>query len=1082
MFVLSIETLSQQNFENKTVERVDIRFEGNDRNLSASEQFRLIASQEIGDTYSAVRIRNALEKLHLTKRVVSARVEATPFGVDKVSLLFVIKRKALAKKISIYVAESIGDPVTEQELLLRLNLLNPGTAISARDLDENANLILTYLRERGFYDAEVTHDQKPLGNEVEVEVVFSVRPGRQATVGKFEIDIDKFDESKLSEKLKLKSGTVFSRAKMSDDIERIRKALREEGFLAPRLEEPRIVYDGDANTIDVELNGTVGAKVNVVVDTEKEKIGDKRQERLLPIKREGTIDFGAIVEGERRLENHYQERGYFFARVTPFCSVDPPFRPGEASETENDTEILCEALSGAELKDREVDVRYEVDLNRRLKLVSIRLEGTDKLTVPEIQGVLSSQEANALGFIPFFGYGRGYTSLDLLRKDRDTILSLLRELGYRRARVGFKQGVSPEGESLIITFVVREGIPTLIEDVEINGNTSFDDATLLTELPTLVGKKYSRVKARNGARKLAQFYAKRGYFDARVTYSTTEYPTPGDATEEKVKISYKIENEGQKVFVNRILINGNYETKTDSILKAIDVKKDSVLRLADIFSSEQNLYSTDAFNRVEIVPEPAGETPDGKNKQTDVIINLEEKKSRLMTYGGGYSTDVGWSGFFDIRHFNLFGSLQQGGAQIRWSQRQQLVQVDFLNPRFLRDGKDKEGRQRYAPLTFTAQYQRDSTVTRFFRSSFDRGTFGIVQRIDENGNPVDEFGNAAGDPTINRFTLSLETNRTISRKDRSIVFVKYRFEDVRLFDFESLLIKDLLRPDRRIRISGFGATFVRDTRKNCNIKYSLLEIISKGEPGDPCRYSPGDPTHGDYLTAEYNVSVPVLGANVGFHKFQASYNRYHTFRKLKNTTIAGRAVVGLATVFAEGNRFPPAQFPGLNGALPISERFFAGGSTTLRGFEFEGAGPRIAVVPDGEFRNQQGEIVDLDPFTIPFGGNALAITNIEARIPITKSIRMVPFYDGGNVFNRVGEIFNPRAAAPGDVFSNNLRSVWSHTVGLGFRIKTPIGGEFAVDYGYLLNPPKFIIPQPTPPNAIYRLHQGQLHFRFSQAF
>jgi hypothetical protein len=72
-----------------------------------------------------------------------------------------------------------------------------------------------------------------------------------------------------------------------------------------------------------------------------------------------------------------------------------------------------------------------------------------------------------------------------------------------------------------------------------------------------------------------------------------------------------------------------------------------------------------------------------------------------------------------------------------------------------------------------------------------------------NGVPIDDFGQPAGDPTINRASLFVETNRTISQKNRSILFLRYRFEDVRLFKFESLLVKELLRPDARNRISGF---------------------------------------------------------------------------------------------------------------------------------------------------------------------------------------------------------------------------------------------------------------------------------------
>ena len=124
----------------------------------------------------------------------------------------------------------------------------------------------------------------------------------------------------------------------------------------------------------------------------------------------------------------------------------------------------------------------------------------------------------------------------------------------------------------------------------------------------------------------------------------------------------------------------------------------------------------------------------------------------------------------------------------------------------------------------------------------------------------------------------------------------------------------------------------------------------------------------------------------------------------------------------------------------------------------------------------------LDPFTIPFGGNALAVVNLEARIPITETIRAVPFYDGGNVFRRVGDIFNPPDVPDDNVFQKNLRALWSHTVGLGLRLRLPIGGEVGVDYGYLLNPPRFVIPQVNAPSAIYQLPQSQIHFRFSQAF
>jgi len=696
------------------------------------------------------------------------------------------------------------------------------------------------------------------------------------------------------------------------------------------------------------------------------------------------------------------------------------------------------------------------------------------LTIEDIRTVLVSQEANILGIVPVLGYGHGYTNTAIMEQDANTIKSLMSELGYRDAQVYVNQGVSLDGDDFILTFVVEEGVPTVVNDVTITGNSVIKTDELLEQLPPIVGKNYSRAKERNAIHALREYYSDLGYFEARITSKMTE--TAANADKKDAKIEFTIENEGKRVVIRRILVNGNETTDTEAILKALTLRPGELLRSADIYTSEQNLYGTDEFLHVDIKPQPAGDALDG-SRLADIIVSVEEQAPRLMTYGGGASTDYGLDGFFDIRHVNLFGNLWQGGARVRVSQRQQLAQLDFVDPRFMRDGA-----KRFAPLTISMLYQRDSTVTRFFRSAFDEGTFGIVQRVDEEGNPIDEFGNPAGDPTINRAAVAAETSRNISRKARSLVFFRYRFEDVRLFNIESLLIKELLRPDQRVRISGFGATFVRDTRRKCSAKYSLLDLIAKGEPDEPCRYDAGDPTNGMYITADYNASFRAIGANIGFQKFQASTNYYYTFPSLKETTIAARGIIGLGHVFSGGDRFNNAEYPSLNGLLPISERFYGGGSTTLRGFDFEEAGPRVVVVPTGTFIDEDGNQVFLDPFTVPFGGNGLAVFNLEARVPMSKSIRAVPFYDGGNVFRRAGDIFKKPSFDPNDVQTINQRAVWTHTIGFGLRIKTPIGGEFAIDYGHLLNPPEFVIPQGGGGTAIYRLRQDHVHFRFSQAF
>ena len=70
--------------------------------------------------------------------------------------------------------------------------------------------------------------------------------------------------------------------------------------------------------------------------------------------------------------------------------------------------------------------------------------------------------------------------------------------------------------------------------------------------------------------------------------------------------------------------------------------------------------------------------------------------------------------------------------------------------------------------------------------------------------------------------------------------------------------------------------------------------------------------------------------------------------------------------------------------LPASERFFAGGDTTVRGFALDQLGTPATIDKDG----------------FPIGGNAMVILNAELRIPVRGGLGVVSFVDAGNVFAR----------------------------------------------------------------------------------
>jgi hypothetical protein len=123
---------------------------------------------------------------------------------------------------------------------------------------------------------------------------------------------------------------------------------------------------------------------------------------------------------------------------------------------------------------------------------------------------------------------------------------------------------------------------------------------------------------------------------------------------------------------------------------------------------------------------------------------------------------------------------------------------------------------------------------------------GIVQRFDENGNPINIFGVRVNEPTINRFTAAMKCNECgIASRTRSC-FRRLR----RCSSLQSGESGCEIYPDTRPRRSAVvGASLVRDTRERC--ERGLLpnrrdpEEAAGRSRRDPFRLT-GDATRGSF--------------------------------------------------------------------------------------------------------------------------------------------------------------------------------------------------------------------------------------------
>ena len=148
--------------------------------------------------------------------------------------------------------------------------------------------------------------------------------------------------------------------------------------------------------------------------------------------------------------------------------------------------------------------------------------------------------------------------------------------------------------------------------------------------------------------------------------------------------------------------------------------------------------------------------------------------------------------------------------------------------------------------------------------------------------------------------IGVQFQKPLDAKHTKNIILRYGFQYTSL---SNLLIPDLVPPqDQQYRLSNLGAAYTRDTRDN-----------------------PLDAHHGIYQSFDITFNTSVLGSSADFARFVGQVSYYKNIGH--NIIWANNVRLGLEQPF--------------NGSfVPLSEQFFTGGGSTLRGFPLNGAGPQ----------------------------------------------------------------------------------------------------------------------------------------------
>ncbi len=251
------------------------------------------------------------------------------------------------------------------------------------------------------------------------------------------------------------------------------------------------------------------------------------------------------------------------------------------------------------------------------------------------------------------------------------------------------------------------------------------------------------------------------------------------------------------------------------------------------------------------------------------------------------------------------------------------------------------------------------------------------------------------------------------------------------------------------------------TLSNLKINHLLVPLLSQPERLglgefsfiEDKRDNPADAHSGTYSTADLSYAPGFLGSQTSFARGLFRNSTYHTFHH--------------DLVFARSTQFGVITRLGGGSAIPLAERLYSGGSTSLRSFPDFQAGPR-------------------DPQTgFVLGGNASIVNNLELRFPLYgDNLRGVLFEDAGNVYSTLGDVsFRFRQRNLQD-FNYMVQSA-----GFGLRYQTPIG-PIRLDFSFSPDAPRFFglkgtlqdLINNTAVSTVQKINAFQFHISLGQAF
>lgn len=634
-----------------------------------------------------------------------------------------------------------------------------------------------------------------------------------------------------------------------------------------------------------------------------------------------------------------------------------------------------------------------------------------------------------------------------LREDLSTIKDLCVKKGYSQAEITHKTGIDPATNKVVLTVKIETAKRIRIKKIDIRGNKSFKSKRLLKLIKSrrsgmFSSGFYKEDVLRDDIEKLKSFYRRAGFTDIKIDYETGH-----EARKGFMFVVIRIE-EGRKYMVGEVYAKGN------KVFSAQEIKKSlKVIAAGEVFSPEgmhedaaniQGIYFDKGYIFTQ-VSESSYLNPD--SDKVDVTYTVDEGivgyVNKIKIRGNIKTKDK-----VIRRELRIYPGERFDGQKLKRG-KERLQNLGFfeevgydIEPSDSPDASKRDlvvdvKESKTGEFSFGGGYSSVDSLIGFVeiaQKNFDWRNFpyftggGQDLRLRaELGSVTSNFELSFTEPWMWDYPVSFGFDAYRRAHDReSDVGYGYSEKrtggDLRLGkELNEYLRGDMLYRIEEVDISNVSSDATNDLRKE--IGKNIISSMQFGLTKDT-RDNIFNPAQGYVLGGSFELAGGPLGGDKDFAKVTGTASKY--FSLPRSSVIEFKLRAGLSDAY------------GNSSAVPIYERFYAGGAYSIRGYHERKVGPIDTVSKD------------------PIGGESMLIGNIEYLYPLADFLKAAVFYDVGNVWSKV------------DKFASGG---YKTGIGLGVRVKTPIG-PLRLDYGFPMN------KEPGEPDK----GSGRFHFSLSHGF